>query len=121
MWVHRDSPLARREGVTPEELLGIPLLLARREEVRKELAGWFGDSFDRLEIAGTFNLILNAANMVRNGVGAALGFYIGNLSDELRFVPLSPPLETGTVLVWKKDQAFSPAAAAFLQGLRHAE
>ena len=121
VWVHRDSPLARREGVTPEELLGIPLLLARREEVRKELAGWFGDSFDRLEIAGTFNLILNAANMVRNGVGAALGFYIGNLSDELRFVPLSPPLETGTVLVWKKDQAFSPAAAAFLQGLRHAE
>lgn len=89
--------------------------------MRKELAGWFGDSFDRLEIAGTFNLILNAANMVRNGVGAALGFYIGNLSDELRFVPLSPPLETGTVLVWKKDQAFSPAAAAFLQGLRHAE
>ena len=66
-------------------------------------------------------MILNAANMVRNGVGAALGFYIGNLSDELRFVPLSPPLETGTVLVWKKDQAFSPAAAAFLQGLRHAE
>ncbi len=121
VWVHRDSPLARREGVTPEELLGIPLLLARREEVRKELAGWFGDSFDHLEIAGTFNLILNAANMVRNGVGAALGFYIGNLSDELRFVPLSPPLETGTVLVWKKDQAFSPAAAAFLQGLRHAE
>ena len=73
--------------MTPEELLGTPLLLARREEVRKELAGWFGDSFDRLEIAGTFNLILNAANMVRNGVGAALGFYIGNLSDELRFVP----------------------------------
>ena len=43
VWVHRDSPLARREGVTPEELLGTPLLLARREEVRKELAGWFGE------------------------------------------------------------------------------
>lgn len=67
VWVHRDSPLARREGVTPEELLGTPLLLARREEVRKELAGWFGDSFDRLEIAGTFNLILNAPTWCATG------------------------------------------------------
>ena len=94
---------------------------ARREEVRRELASWFGDTFEHLEIAGTFNLILNAANMVRNHVGAALGFFMGNLSDELCFVPLSPPLETGTVLVWKKDQAFSPAASAFLEALKHTQ
>ena len=121
VWVRQDHPLARREAVGPEDLLGIPLLLARREEVRRELASWFGDTFEHLEIAGTFNLILNAANMVRNHVGAALGFFMGNLSDELCFVPLSPPLETGTVLVWKKDQAFSPAASAFLEALKHTQ
>ena len=36
------------------------------------------------------NLILNTANMVRNHMGAALGFFIGNLADELRFVPWPP-------------------------------
>ena len=52
----------------------------------------------RIEVAATFNLILNAANMVKNGVGVALCFYLKNISDALKFVPLSPKLETGTVL-----------------------
>ena len=118
-WVRKDDPLAEKDSVTPKDLLGTPLLLSRREQVQKELSGWFGDDFERMEIAATFNLILNAANMVRNHVGVALGFFIGNLSDELRFIPFSPALETGTVLVWKKGQAFSPAAERFLQSVRH--
>ena len=59
--------------------------------------------------------------MVRNHVGIALGFLIGNISDELRFIPLSPALETGTVLVWKKDRAFSPAAMEFLKRIKYAD
>ena len=121
VWVRKDHPLAAQESVSPGDLLGVPLLLARRDEVRQELAAWFGEAFDRLEVAGTFNLILNAANMVCNGVAAAVGFELGNLSDELRFVPLSPRLETGCVLVWKKGQAFSPAAERFLQCVRDAD
>ena len=121
VWVRRDHPLAEKEAVTPQDLLEIPLLLAKREEVRSELAAWFGEDYEKVEIAGTFNLILNAANMVRNHVGVALGFFIGNLSDELCFVPLTPPLETGTVLVWKKDQVFSTAASEFLRFIRYAD
>lgn len=119
VWVRRDDPLAQRKSVTREDLLGRPLLLSHREEVRRELAGWFGESFDRIEIAATFNLILNAANMVYSHVGAALGFYLSGVSDALHFVPLSPPLETGTVLVWKKEQTVSPAAEQFLAYVRH--
>ena len=120
VWVDREHPLATKECVTSGDL-GVPLLLPRRERVRQELAGWFGDDFEKVEVAATYNLILNAANMIRNGVGAALGFLMGNLSDELKFVPLSPPLETGSVLVWKKDQAFSSAAAEFLRRLKYSE
>ena len=72
-------------------------------------------------MADTYNLILNEINMVRSRVGVALGFYIANLSDELCFLPLTPVLETGTVLVWKKGQMFSPAAAEFLRHIRHAD
>ena len=121
VWVRRDDPLAALEAVSPGDLLGVPLLLARRELVQKELAAWFGDDFEKVEVAATYNLILNAINMVRSRVGVALGFYIANLSDELCFLPLTPALETGTVLVWKKGQMFSPAAAEFLRHIRHAD
>ena len=117
--VDQGHPLTGKKFITPEDLLGVPLLLPRRERVQQELSGWFGDQFDEIEVAATYNLLLNAANMIRNGVGAALGFFIGNLTDELKFIPLSPPLETGSVLVWKKDQTFSPAAAAFLRSLKN--
>ena len=115
----KDHPLAQQPAVTPDDLLGIPLLLSGRETIRSELASWFGDAYEKIEIAATFNLVLNAANMVKNGVGAALCFDLGNLSDEVSFVPLSPTLETGTVLAWKKDQTDSPAAEQFLRFIRH--
>lgn len=110
----KEHPLARKETVAPNDLIGVPLPISGRETVRNELAGWFGDAYEKIEIAATFNLILNAANMVKNGVGAALCYDFGSLSDVLTFVPLSPTLETGTVLAWKKDQACSPAAEQFL-------
>ena len=118
--LQKEHPLARKSTVTPNDLLGVPLLLSSRESVRNELAGWFGDTYDKIEVAATFNLILNAANMVKNGVGAALCYDFGNLSDALEFVPLSPKLETGTVLAWKKDQTCSPAADQFLDFLKNA-
>ena len=110
----KEHPLARKETVAPNDLIGVPLLISGRETVRNELAGWFGDAYEKIEIAATFNLILNAANMVKNGVAAARRYDFGSLSDVLTFVPLSPTLETGTVLAWKKDQACSPAAEQFL-------
>lgn len=115
----KDHPLAQQPAVTPDDLLGIPLLLSGRETIRSELASWFGDAYEKIEIAATFNLVLNAANMVKNGIGAALCFDLGNLSDEVSFVPLSPTLETGTVLAWKKDQTDSPAVEQFLHFIRH--
>ena len=74
-----------------------------------------------IQVAAEYNLILNAANMVKNGVGLALCFDLDFVSSGLRFVPLSPTLETGTVLAWKKDQIGSPAAEEFLRQLRNAD
>ena len=118
--VPKEHPLAQKEAAAPKDLVGIPLLISGRETVRNELAGWFGDAYDKIEVAATFNLILNAANMVKNGVGAALCFDLDNISDALTFVPLSPKLETGTVLAWKKNQICSPAADRFLDFVKNA-
>ena len=118
--VRADSPLAALEAVTPEDLEAVPLLCSGREGVQRELANWFGDRWERLEIAATFNLILNAANMVRCGVGAALGFDLNLAFDDLRFLPLSPAMEPGTVLVWKKDQVLTPVMEVFRRHVKSA-
>ena len=41
-------------------------------------------------------------------------------TSDLCFRPLSPRLESGLNVVWKKYQVFSPAAEIFLQRLRDA-
>ncbi len=119
--VRADSPLALQNGVSPEDLERVPLLISGRESVQRELASWFGDRWSRLEVAATFNLVLNAANMVRCGVGVALCFDLNMAFDDLRFLPLVPKKETGTVLVWKKDQTLTPAARAFHQHIKNTQ
>lgn len=119
--VRLDSPLAGLDSVTPDDLERVPLIISGRERVQRELANWFGNRWERLQIAANFNLILNAANMVRYGVGTALSFDLNFSFDDLRFIPLSPTMDTGTVLVWKKDQVLTPAVEAFHQHIKNVQ
>ena len=119
--VRMDSPLAKLSAVTPDDLSQVPLIISGRERVQRELANWFGDRWERLQIAASFNLILNAANMVRYGVGTALSFDLNFSFDDLRFIPLSPTMDTGTVLVWKKDLVLTPVVEAFHQHIKNVQ
>ena len=119
--VRLDSPLAGLDSVTPDDLEQVPLIISGRERVQRELANWFGDRWERLQIAASFNLILNAANMVRYGVGTALSFDLNFSFDDLRFISLSPTMDTGTVLVWKKDLVLTPVVEAFHQHIKNVQ
>ena len=112
--VRVDSPLASRAFIRAEDLLDVPVLLARRDSVRSELANWFGGCYDRLDVAATYNLLSNAAILVKSTGGAVLCMEYDVQYSGLTFVPLSPRLETGNVLVWKRSQFFSPATARFI-------
>ena len=123
--MRRDSPLAEKEVIRKEDLLGVPLICSRQaisaERRGNEFAGWFGEDFDQLDIVTTFNLVYNAAIMVEAGVGYAVTLdKIANTteSSSLCFRPLKPRLESGLNIVWKKYQVFSPAAELFLERLR---
>jgi DNA-binding transcriptional LysR family regulator len=111
----RDSDLASKKSVGPEDLCNTPLLITKRELVQNQLANWFGSHYGRLEIIVTYNLLYNAAIMVQNKIGVALCLKLDSTYDDLCFVPLSPQLDTGSVLAWKKNQMFPPAASAFLE------
>lgn len=117
--VREDSPLAEKACVAPEDLREVPLLMVQREQVKNELANWFGETYDQLEIAAYYNLIVNAAFMVERGLGVAVCFDLGAVFENLRFIPLSPRMETGSVLVWKKNQTLSSAQMRFIQHVRN--
>ena len=119
--VRKDSELAAKESINPKDLTNVPLIMVKRELVKSELASWFGDCYERLQIAATYNLILNAASMVERGVGVALCFDLGaSFYEDLCFIPLAPTLETGSVLVWKKNQTLGAATSQFMRYLRNA-
>ncbi|WP_172196765.1 LysR family transcriptional regulator [Saccharibacillus qingshengii] len=118
--MRKDSPLAKREFIQVEDLLDVPLLVSRqtmkRTLSRNEFVDWFGEHYDKLNIAVTFNLIYNAAIMVEEGLGYAvtLDKLVNTSGDSpLCFLPLKPRLESGLSLVWRKHQVFSAAAERF--------
>ena len=117
----KDSELAAKESINPKDLTNVPLIMVKRELVKSELASWFGDYYEGLQIAATYNLILNAASMVERGVGVALCFDLGAaFYEDLCFIPLTPTLETGSVLVWKKNQTLGSATSQFMRYLKNA-
>ncbi len=119
--VRKDSELASKESIKPADLSGVPLIMVKRELVKNELASWFGDYYEGLQIVAVYNLILNAAFMVERGVGVALCFDLGGaFYEDLCFIPLSPTLETGSVLVWKKNQTLGAATSQFMNDFKNA-
>lgn len=116
--VRKDSELAHKSVITPEDLLGTPVFMPQRALVKSELEGWFGDIYDRIRVAGTYNLINNAAVMVEKKIGAALCFQFQSWFDNLTCIPLSPYIETGAVLVWRKSQVVSRTMHQFIQFIK---
>ncbi len=120
--MRKDAPLAAKESVGIEDLLDLPLIVSR-QGLREDIPKLFGEKVDRLRVTATLNLTYNGSVMVREGLGYLLTF--DKLVDtgeesELCFRPLSPRLETKLYIVWKKYQAFSPAADALLHTLQDA-
>ena len=112
--VRADSPLTEKKLLAPDDRANVPLMLPERMLVRSELANWFGDLYDRLKIRLTYNLAYNAAMLVRQGLGAALCLRLDCAYDDLVFVPISLTLDSGSALVWKKHQIYSPAVSALI-------
>lgn len=123
--MRKDSPLAKKEFVELKDFYGLPLINSRqamrKTSSKNEFIEWFQGEFENLRTVGTINLVYNAAVMVKAGIGYAITLdKLVDVSEksELCFRPLSPRLESGLDIVWKKSQVFSPAAALFLEKLK---
>ena len=119
--MRKDSPLASKEYVTPEDLWDLPIIRSRHSQGKSNISDWFKRSSDKLNIIATYNLLYNASLLVEQGVGYAVGLdNIINTSgnSNLCFKPLYPKLISHLDIAWKKNQVFSKPAEIFLKTLQ---
>lgn len=118
VFMRSEDPLAQETGISADVLAQLPLILPRRLSMQSELANWFGGAYSQLNIRFTSNLSTNSCIMVRKRLGYALAIR-GSMpfldGRHLAFVPLSPALRATSVLAWKRQQPFSPAATRFIE------
>ncbi len=112
----KDSPIADKKSITPQELLDIPLLVSAQNQVAQEFTKWFGIRSEELNIVASYNLLFNASLMVEEGLGDALCLdkIINTTGSELCFIPLEPKENIHLFLAWKKYQMLTKPAEAFL-------
>ena len=119
--MRKDSPLASRTFICPDDLRGIPLITSRNEEARLQIEQWMGKKYNTLNVTATYNLIYNAVFLVEEGAGYALSIdrLVDTSEDHLLcFIPFKPPIEVKVVMAWKKNQVFSKASQKFLERLK---
>ena len=121
----KNSTLASKEEIKLDDLYGLPLIcsrqVVRRTSVKNDFLEWFGGNFEKMNVVATYNLVYNARIMVEEGIGYALTLdkLVNTMhTSNIVFRPLSPKLESGLDIVWKKYQIFSPAANLFLSKLK---
>lgn len=116
--MRRDSPLASRSAIRPEDINGLPLIVPRRAGLQRELAAWSGLEEGELNIISTFNVVYsNPHLLVEHGLGYAFSLENQGASG-LLFSPLDPPLEISFTVVWRRHAPLSRAALRFIAVLK---
>lgn len=119
--MRKDSPLAAKERITPEDLWDKPLIRSRQSVGKNKISEWFIKTSDELNIVATGNLLYNMSLLVEQGVGYAVSLdKIINTSGDsnLCFRPLYPELISHLDIAWKKYQVFPKHIQIFLQRLQ---
>lgn len=118
-----DSPWAQLPAITADTLRQIPLLISSRTATATfDVSQWSQGKVttENLKVVGKFDLIANAAQLIRTGITSALG--INGLfqlqTPDLAFIPLEPAVTFSCLVAWKKYQLLSPTCEAFLKCLK---
>ncbi len=115
--MRKDCPLAQKDGVTADDLKGLPLIRSRHSLADDEISQKLGGNKN---IVTTYNLLYNASLLAESGVGYAVSIdgLINTEGSELCFRPFVPEIKSDLNLAWKKYRMFSPAAEVFLNEIK---
>lgn len=122
VFMRKDSELAQKEFILPEDLINKPLIISAQEERDNwPTLSKITSDISKLKIAATYTLFFNGSLLVEEGLGYAISFDgLINLNEDsiLCFRPIRPSLETSPHIIWKKYQVHTKAAQKFLEKLR---
>lgn len=119
--MRRDSPLAQKEAISPEDLWDKPLILSRQTALSPNVYDILGKEKEELNVVATCNLLFNASLMVDEGMGYALTLdkIVNTTGDSnLCFRTLKAGPDLTWHLVWKKYQVFTKASQKFLEKIQ---
>ncbi len=123
--VSAKSKWAELKAATPADVRQMSLLVSSRTSNKAiDLEAWSQGAFaaEDLDVVGRFDLLGNAAHLVRTGEACAIGIdHLLQLEgSDLHFVPLEPAITIGSFLVWKKYRLRSRACEEFIAKLEDA-
>ncbi|MGR3741296.1 LysR family transcriptional regulator [Companilactobacillus sp. DQM5] len=116
-----DSTLVKKDTISPEDLVKIPLLVSNQAKQRVRFQDWWSNVSNDLNIIGTYNLAFNASLLVKTKKCVALTFDDLINTDKnsgLVFKRLNPDLSEPITLIWKKNKLMSSAASLFIKRLK---
>lgn len=119
--MREDEQLATKKTISPTDLIGRPLLISRQLQRHQDFKNWSQGLFDQFNFVGSYNLIFNAALLVKTGACIALTYedLIEPTADnELIFRPLNPELNDPNTLIWSKNRTLPDVDQLFLDTLR---
>ena len=119
--MRKDSPLAEKQFITPEDLWDKPLIRSRQSLGKNKISEWFKKSTEELNIVATGNLLYNMSLLGEEGLGYAvcLDKIIRTEEDgNLIFRPLYPELISHLDIAWKKNPVFTKCAEIFLSAIK---
>lgn len=121
VYMKNDDPLSKKEYITPNDLVGLPIMTSIRDSVQNNLRKWCGNDYDKLNITTTFNILNHPDLFIENDLGYLVSIdSINESSKNICFRPFYPEMLTGNVLVWKRNQVFSLATTKFIEYLKNA-
>lgn len=118
IWVREDSPLARHSVITPGDLVGMPVISTVSDIPQSNIGKWLGEYGNQVKVIAKGNLLYNEALLAQSNLGTVIGMQLNCQYENLKFIPFSPALESGTALVWKKEQIFPATVAAFIEFMK---
>ncbi len=121
--MRRDSQLAAKRAIRPEDLWDKPLIISNQKSDGWPLSSWLRRDLPQLNVVATYNLLFNASLLTAEGLGYTLcldGLINTSGESALCFRPLEPRLESEASIIWKKYQIHPKPVQKFLGVLRSA-
>ena len=117
--LYKELPLASQDAIRPGDLVGtLVVTVQHHTPTHLALVSWSGDFAKEMDFCANYNVLHNAVIVARERKGAVICLKLDSHYDDMKFLPLEPKLELGSVLAWKDRQTYSKTTKAFIQFLK---